>query len=173
VKRPGLPRRIWNKWKELYIGNIFQTLRKERELVVLSDFAVEVAEILLPVVALFLVVLFRYGVALLRKKIDEIDNEIARQALFAALAEAESVGIDAVRATNQVLVDELKEKSKDGKLTEDEAQKAMETAKDYFLKHITRDSLKILEASIGPIREWLEGFLEAKLCAEKKRMEYV
>jgi len=64
VKRPGLPRRIWNKWKELYIGNIFQTLRKERELVVLSDFAVEVAEILLPVVALFLVVLFRYGVAL-------------------------------------------------------------------------------------------------------------
>ena len=83
------------------------------------------------------------------------------------------MGIDAVRATNQVLVDELKEKSKDGKLTEDEAQKAMETAKDYFLKHITRDSLKILEASIGPIREWLEGVLEAKLCAEKKRMEYV
>ena len=114
-------------------------------MVVLSDFAVEVAEILLPVVALFLVVLFRYGVALLRKRIDEIDNEIARQALCAALAEAESVGIDAVRATNQVLVDELKEKSKDGKLTEDEAQKAMETAKDYFLKHITRDSLKILK----------------------------
>jgi len=53
--------------------------------VVLSDFAVEVAEILLPVVALFLVVLFRYGVALLRKRIDEIDNEIARQALLCGL----------------------------------------------------------------------------------------
>jgi hypothetical protein len=139
----------------------------------LSAFALDLVEILLPVIALFLVVLIGYGVTLLRKKIEEIDNEIARQLLSAALAEAESVGIDAVRATNQVLVDELKEKSKDGKLTEDEAKEAMGVAKDYFLAHITSGSLKILEASLGPVREWLEGFLEAKLSAEKRGTEYV
>ena len=140
---------------------------------ILNAFALKVVEILLPVIGLFLVVFIGYGVALLRKKIEEIDNEIARQLLSAALAEAESVGIDAVRATNQVLVDELKEKSKDGKLTEDEAKEAMGVAKDYFLSHITSGSLKILEASLGPVREWLEGFLEARLSAEKRGMEYV
>ena len=139
----------------------------------LSAFALDLVEILLPVIALFLVVLIGYGVTLLRKKIEEIDNEIARQLLSAALTEAESVGIDAVRATNQVLVDELKEKSKDGKLTEDEAKEAMGVAKDYFLSHITSGSLKILEASLGPVREWLEGFLEARLSVEKRGMEYV
>jgi uncharacterized protein YnzC (UPF0291/DUF896 family) len=139
----------------------------------LSAFALDLVEILLPIIALFLIVLIGYGVALLRKKIEEIDNEIARQSLSAALTEAESVGIDAVLATNQVLVDELKEKSKDGKLTEDEAKEAMGVAKDYFLSHITSGSLKILEASLGPVREWLEGFLEARLSAEKRGMEYV
>ena len=139
----------------------------------LSAFALDLVEILLPVIALFLVVLIGYGVTLLRKKIEEIDNEIARQSLSAALTEAELVGIDAVLATNQVLVDELKEKSKDGKLTEDEAKEAMGVAKDYFLSHITSGSLKILEASLGPVREWLEGFLEARLSVEKRGMEYV
>ncbi len=134
----------------------------------LSAFAVELAEILLPVIALFLAVLIGYGAALLRKKIEEIDNDIARQSLAAALTEAELVGIDAVRATNQVLVDELKEKSEDGKLTEDEAKEAMGIAKDYFVEHMTLGSLEILEASLGPVREWLEGFLEAKLSAEKR-----
>ncbi len=139
----------------------------------LSAFALDLVEILLPIIALFLIVLIGYGVALLRKKIEEIDNEIARQSLSAALTEAELVGIDAVLATNQVLVDELKEKSKDGKLTEDEAKEAMGVAKDYFLSHITSGSLKILEASLGPVREWLEGFLEARLSVEKRGMEYV
>jgi uncharacterized protein YnzC (UPF0291/DUF896 family) len=134
----------------------------------LNAYAVEIAEILLPVIALFLAVVIAYGAALLRKKIEEIDNEIARQSLSVALTEAESVGIDAVRATNQVLVDKLKEKSKDGKLTEDEARDAMGVAKDYFVVHITSGSLEILEASLGPVREWLEGFLEAKLAAEKR-----
>lgn len=134
----------------------------------LSAFAVELAEILLPVIALFLAVLIGYGAALLRKKIEEIDNDIARQSLAAALTEAELVGIDAVRATNQVLVDELKEKSEDGKLTEDEAKEAMGIAKNYFVEHMTLGSLEILEASLGPVREWLEGFLEAKLSAEKR-----
>jgi len=134
----------------------------------LSAFALEIVEILLPVIALFLVALIGYGVALLRKKIEGIDNEIARQSLSTALTEAESVGIDAVRATNQVLVNELRAKSEDGKLTEDEAKEAMGVAKDYFLGHITSGSLEILEASLGPVQEWLEGFIEAKLSAEKR-----
>jgi len=134
----------------------------------LSAFAVELVEMLLPVITLFLAVIIGYGAALLRKKIEEIDNDIARQSLAAALTEAESVGIDAVRATNQVLVDELKEKSEDGKLTEDEAKEAMGIAKNYFVEHMTSGSLEILEASLGPVREWLEGFLEAKLSAEKR-----
>ncbi|NLS45359.1 MAG: hypothetical protein GX969_06445 [Firmicutes bacterium] len=134
---------------------------------VLSDFAFKCIGILFPVVTLFIVALIVYGIALLRKKIQEIDHEVIRQSLSAALVEAESVGIDAIRSTNQVLVDELRERSKNGRLTEDEAKEAMRAAKNYFVDHITPGSLRILESSLGPVKKWLEGFLEAKLSKEK------
>ena len=124
-------------------------------------------EILLPVFVLSLIVFIGYGVALFKKKVEKIDNEIAKGLLLAALHEAESVGIDAVHSTNQVFVDSIREKSKNGRLTKDEAKQAMELAKDYFVSHITSGSLRILESSLGPVCKWLEGFLEAKLSTEK------
>lgn len=80
---------------------------------------------------------------------------------------AELVATDAIRATNQVLVDALKDRAADGKLAEEEAATAMNMAKTYFLSHITAGSKQVLEATLGPVSDWLETFLEAKLAAEK------
>lgn len=132
-----------------------------------NDLGLQLAELLLPVVAALLITLIGYGVAYLKKQTQSIDNEIARKALNDALTEAEFVATDAIRATNQVLVDAFKQRAADGKLTKEEAIAAMTMAKSYFLSHVTAGSKQVLEAALGPINEWLEGFLEAKLAAEK------
>ncbi len=135
-----------------------------------NDLGLQLAELLLPVVAALLIALIGYGVAFLRKKVGEIDNEVARKALWDALGEAELVATDAIRATNQVLVDALKDQAADGKLTKEEAATAMNMAKTYFLSHITAGSKQVLEAALGPVGDWLESFLEAKLAAEKQQV---
>ncbi|MGE5585710.1 MAG: hypothetical protein ACM309_09330 [Bacillota bacterium] len=132
-----------------------------------NDVGLELAKMLLPVVAALLIALVGYGISYLRKQTQAIENEMARKALNDALTEAEIVATDAIKATNQVLVDALKEKAADGKLTKEEAVAAMNTAKLYFMQHITKGSKDVLEAALGPVSEWLESFLEAKLAGEK------
>lgn len=132
-----------------------------------SSLGMQLAEMILPVIAAALVALIGYGVAYLREKTSELQNAVARDALDSALVEAEVVAKDAIRATNQVLVDALKERSADGKLTKDEAIEAMTRAVEYFVEHISRDSLRVLQASLGPIEGWLSSFLEAKVSETK------
>ena len=133
----------------------------------INEIGVQIAQALLPVVVAFLIALVSYGVAFLRQKIAEIENDIVRSALDGALFEAEVVAVDAIRATNQVFTDEIKARSEDGKLTKEEAAEAMAMAKEYFVNHITANSKGVLEAALGPINEWLEGFLEAKVAQGK------
>lgn len=104
-----------------------------------------------------------YGVAILRKKLEQINDGLFRETLEGALNEAYAVGRDAVKATNQVLVNNLKEKNADGKLTTEEAAQALEHAFNYFTKHISKESKSILEKAIGPLNEWLWDFIEARV----------
>jgi hypothetical protein len=129
----------------------------------LSELGLQIAQALLPVVVAFLIALINYGISLLRGKAADIKNDTLRKSLDSAFYEAELVAIDAIRATNQVFVDEIKAKSADGKLTKEEAKEAMSIAKNYFLTHLTANSKSVLEGALGPINEWLESFLEAKL----------
>lgn len=132
-----------------------------------SDIVLRIIELLLPVLVALLVALIGYGISYLKMKTAEVNNKIVRDSLHAALEEAEVVAINAVRATNQVLVDELKANNEDGKLTKEEVLKALQTAKQYFLTTISADSLEILEASLGPVQEWLEQLIEAKVAETK------
>jgi hypothetical protein len=129
----------------------------------LSELGLQIAQALLPVVVAFLIALISYGISLLRGKAADIKNDTLRKSLDNAFYEAELVATDAIRATNQVFVDEIKAKSADGKLTKEEAKEAMSIAKNYFLTHLTTNSKSVLEGALGPINEWLESFLEAKL----------
>lgn len=133
-----------------------------------SSLVLKVLEILLPVLALLLVALIGLGVAYLRKQTAKIDHEITRSSMDAALVEADKVARDAVLAVQQMLVDELKASHEDGKLTKEEAQRALETATMEFLRHISDGSLGVLEASLGPVEDWVAGLIEAKVAEQKK-----
>ena len=132
-----------------------------------STIAMRVMEALLPLLALLVTVAVGYLVSLLRAQAERVRNDTARASLIAAIAEAERVAVDAVQATNQVLVDGLREASEDGKLTKEEAQAAMRMAVEYLQSHLTTGALQILQAAYGPIEEWTESYLEAKLAQQK------
>jgi hypothetical protein len=132
-----------------------------------SALLVQSMSMLMPVLTLALTALVTYGVAFLRQKVTQVKGQMAQDVLYAALAEAEKVARDAVMATSQTFADTLKAASEDGKLTSGEAKAAMEQAKTYFLKHMTTDGIKVLQATLGPIDVWLKDYIEAKLYETK------
>jgi hypothetical protein len=128
-----------------------------------NDVAVKATLALIPVIALALTVLLSLAADYLRQKAAGVRGEVARESLLAAIFEAERVGVDAVAATQQMLVEDLKAASADGKLTPSERVAAMAKASDYFRGHITPGALRVLEASYGPVDRWLRDYLEARL----------
>ena len=132
---------------------------------------ITILNILAPVIALGLVTLVGIGIKLLRQQVEKIDNDTLRSAFLAALAEAEVEGKNAVLNTNQVLVDAIKQAAQDGKLTKEEAKEAMAHAVEYFKEHLSDMSKGILVEFKGPIDEWLESFIEAKIGEIRSPME--
>ena len=128
-----------------------------------NDIILQLVQYIVPVIGALLVTLLGYLVTYLSKHQQKIKNDILRESLGAAIAEAHIVGRDAILYTQQTLVDKLKEAAEDGKLTKEEAAQALAEAKAYFIAHLSARSKDILAEALGPINEWLESFLEAKL----------
>ncbi len=133
-----------------------------------GEIGLQLAQLLLPVIVALIAALIGVGIAYLKRQANRLDNQMARETLQAALTEADKVARAAITATAQTYVDDIKAKREDGKLTLDEAQQAMRRAQQYFMERIPHDSLAVLEAALGPVQEWLEGYLEAQVGAEKK-----
>lgn len=137
-----------------------------------NDVAIKAVEALIPLVVMVLTVALGYLANWLRQQAAKTKSEVVRAAFEAAIDEAEQVGRDAIMATQQVLVEDLKKASEDGKLTREEAARAMRKAMEYFQNHITPGALQVLQAAYGPIEQWLEEYLEAQL-AKAKGSPYV
>lgn len=137
-----------------------------------NDVAIKAVEALIPLVVMVLTVALGYLANWLRQQAAKTKSEVVRAAFEAAIDEMERVAYDAIDATNQVLVDELRKASEDGELTKEEAQAAMRTAVEYFMTHLTPGALQILQAAYGPVEAWIEEYLEAKL-AQSKSSPYI
>ena len=132
-----------------------------------EKFGLEIVQMLLPVIAALLMALIGYGVAFLKAKTNALNEGVAKQSILASINEAERVAKNAVMAVKQTLVDDLKKAAEDGKLTDQEKQAALSKAKNIFMATISKNSLGILEAAIGPVQNWLDQLLEAKLAEFK------
>lgn len=131
-------------------------------------FVVSLIEILIPLIGLLITALIGLGIAYLQTKVQEIKHKAARDSVQAALVEAEYQAANAVKAVQQILVDNFREAAEDGKLTDDEKRLALETAKEVFLNSISVGALDTLEAAVGPVENWLTELLEAKVLELKK-----
>lgn len=132
-----------------------------------EKFGLEIVQMLLPVIAALLMALIGYGVAFLKAKTNALNEGVAKQSILASVNEAEWVAKNAVMAVKQTLVDDLKKAAEDGQLTDQEKQAALNKAKNIFMATISKNSLGILEAAIGPVQNWLDQLLEAKLAEFK------
>lgn len=128
-----------------------------------NDVAIKAAIALIPILAALLALAVGYLANYLKKLSEKVGNDTARKSLLDAVTMAESKAVDAIAATKQLLVDDLKAAHADGKLEDHEIKRVMEHAIEYWRGHIGADFLAVLEAAYGPWQEWLEGYLEAKL----------
>ena len=131
-------------------------------------FVVSLIEILIPLIGLLITVLIGLGIAYLQAKAQEIKHKAARDSVQAALAEAEYQAANAVKAVQQVLVDNFRKAAEDGKLTDDEKRLALEAAKEVFLNSISVGALDTLKSAVGPVEDWLTELLEAKVLELKQ-----
>jgi hypothetical protein len=132
-----------------------------------DELAVKALEILACLGALLVLVLLHEASKYLREQARRVENCLARELLMSAIAEAELVGVDAIYATNQVLVDALRRTSANGKLSKEDAANAMRFAVDYFKTHISSTSARILGGPAELADTWIREFLEAKLAQMK------
>lgn len=132
-----------------------------------NQFWVEVLNALIPLLALAVTIAIAMLAEWLRRKAGQVQQEVIRESFLAAIFELERVANDAISATNQILVEKLKEAAADGKLTKEEAEAAMRMAVEYLQTHLTPGALQILQAAYGPIEQWLEEYLEAQLAKAK------
>lgn len=128
-----------------------------------SDIGARALDIILPLLAVVLTAVAGAAFRWLLAKAANISKQTVRDAISAGLAELQRVVTDAIAATNQMLVNDLKEASSDGKLTKDEMRLAMSNTLTYVRTHLGGWAMTVLQAAYGPIGEWLESYVEAQI----------
>ena len=127
----------------------------------MSEILVNIIGALAPLVVAALIALLSYVARYFSNKAEMIKETHFKDMLQSAIWEAQRVAAEAIKAVNQTLVDALKEKAKDGKLTKEEALEAIDSAKNYFRNHISDWAMRYLKAELGPIEVWLAGLIES------------
>ena len=84
------------------------------------------------------------------------------------LYEAEKVADNVVASLQQTVVQGLKEKSADGKLTADDAREIADLALERFLSGLSAQTLALLEENAGDIIEYASSLIEARLLKLKE-----
>lgn len=94
-----------------------------------------------------------------------LKNRTKNEAVRAALDEARTVADNVVASLKATLVDGLKAKSADGKLSADEAREVARKAMDMFLSDLSARSLEVIQCNADNIASFVGNLLEARLLA--------
>src|SRR5690606_21291288 len=128
-----------------------------------SDITLKIIEVLLPAVLALIAAGLAYGTAYLRARAEAIRHEQAQEMELGLMERAHREVYDAVRATGQTYVDELKRARGDGETIDEEARQARELAWQYFKAQMGAVALEELEQIVGDLSEWFRSEVEAAL----------
>ena len=95
------------------------------------------------------------------------DNE----ALKSAIEEAQGVADAVVAGLQANVVDGLKAKSADGKLSADEAKELAQSASSMFLSDLSARSRKVIESNADDISAYIGNLIESRLIKMKKEAQ--
>jgi uncharacterized membrane protein YhiD involved in acid resistance len=102
-----------------------------------------------------------------------IKSKTENENIRMAIDEAQTVA-DNVTARLQVsIVDGLKEKSADGKLSKEDARSILDTAVDMVISDLSAGALRVIENNADDITDWLRNLIEARLFKRKNEAAYL
>jgi hypothetical protein len=96
-----------------------------------------------------------------------LKSKTHNEALLAALTEAEKVADQVIAGLQVNVVDGLKAKSADGKLSPEEAGSVMEKAIGAFIGDISQKSLDVLNDKADDIEAYIKNLIESRLAVYK------
>lgn len=117
--------------------------------------------ILIPVI----VAVSGFSVAIIKKKMDEIEEKIQNEKVKKYLNMSENLLVDVIRGVNQTYVDSLKD---EGKFNKEAQEKALEMAKKKFLAIISQEAREAIQEGYKDLGEWLNIKIHATVREEKK-----
>ncbi len=97
-----------------------------------------------------------------------LKSKTENEAVQAALAEAQAVADTVVASLQQTVVQGLKQRSADGKLTADDAREVADLAVEMFLSDLSARSLAVIEENADDIIAYVGNLLEARLLRLKE-----
>ncbi len=92
-------------------------------------------------------------------------SKTENEAILTALNEARTVADNVVASLKATLVDGLKAKSMDGKLSADEAREVAEKAMNMFISDLSARSAEVLSNNADDLTAYVSNLLEARLLA--------
>lgn len=107
-------------------------------------------------------------VPLVRAAFAWLKGKTKNEAMQAALGEAQRVADGVVASLQATVVDGLKQKSADGKLSADEALDVADTAIEMFLSDISARSLELIAENADDVTAYIGNLIEARLAQLKK-----
>ena len=100
-----------------------------------------------------------------------LKEKTQNEALKSAIEEAQIVADGVVAGLGANVVDGLKQKNEDGRLTADEAKQVMETAIGQFLSNLSERSLEVIERNADDVAEFISNLIEQRLTVYKKGVQ--
>jgi len=102
-------------------------------------------------------------IPLSRAAFEWLRSKTQNEVLMSAIDEFEVVADHVVMSLQQTVVDGLKEKSEDGKLTADEIKDVAQMAIDMFISDISTKSLEVIENNTDDISAYIANLIESRL----------
>jgi uncharacterized membrane protein YhiD involved in acid resistance len=107
-------------------------------------------------------------IPLIKAAFDWLKGKTQNEAIKAALDEAKSVADQVVASLQQTMVDELKAKSADGKLSAEDIKAISTKAFDMFVSDLSQKSLALIADNANDITAYVKNLIESRLTLLKK-----
>lgn len=108
-------------------------------------------------------------IPLVKAAFDWLKSKTQNEALKAALDEAQKIADQVVASLQATVVDGLKAKSTDGKLSADDIREIADTAVEMFLSDVSQKTLEVLENNADDITAYISNLIESRLAQLKKQ----
>jgi len=127
-----------------------------------------VSTMLLPALFLLLTWVAKWLTAFIKAKMGEVQERTSNETLKKYLGLITESATNIVYSLNQTMVEELKSKSADGKLTKEEAEQIKEIAVKLLISTLKEDALEFLTNTFDDAEEFLASLIEKIVVDAKK-----